>query len=234
MWSINLCLQFVSLNHFPLIYSLISIKSFSISIEKVIFNLIANHSIVSFHINKFWTKVLNIIIINKKNLFKTWINFLNICEIFSKQISYKTNWAFVEMIRIISFVLIITVYCVNVNSDRVETDGSATLNSLEDIEVLTYFLLWKYNYFQNNDYKVDETQFNSQDISNDNDINESKLRLFIENLKDNKLIQHITNSSSSLTSIDNTIKSCNNIDQSLVKKWQNNMSANKIKVLLQI
>ncbi len=138
------------------------------------------------------------------------------------------------MIRIISFVLIITVYCVNVNSDRVETDGSATLNSLEDIEVLTYFLLWKYNYFQNNDYKVDETQFNSQDISNDNDINESKLRLFIENLKDNKLIQHITNSSSSLTSIDNTIKSCNNIDQSLVKKWQNNMSANKIKVLLQI
>jgi hypothetical protein len=123
---------------------------------------------------------------------------------------------------------------VNVNSDRVETDGSATLNSLEDIEVLTYFLLWKYNYFQNNDYKVDETQFNSQDISNDNDINESKLRLFIENLKDNKLIQHITNSSSSLTSIDNTIKSCNNIDQSLVKKWQNNMSANKIKVLLQI
>ncbi len=143
------------------------------------------------------------------------------------------------MIRIISFVLIITVYCVNVNSDRIETDESVTLNSLEDIEVLTYFLLWKYNYFQNNNYKVDETQFNSRDdsfkdISKDSDINESKLRLFIENLKDNKLIQHITNSSSSLTSIDNTIKSCNNIDLRLVKKWQNNMSPNKIKVLLQL
>ncbi len=143
------------------------------------------------------------------------------------------------MIRIISFVLIITVYCVNVNSDRIETDESVTLNSLEDIEVLTYFLLWKYNYFQNNNYKVDETQFNSRDdsfkdISKDSDINESKLRLFIENLKDNKLIQHITNSSSSLTSIDNTIKSCNNIDHRLVKKWQNNMSPNKIKVLLQL
>ncbi len=143
------------------------------------------------------------------------------------------------MIRIISFVLIITVYCVNVNSDRIETDESVTLNSLEDIEVLTYFLLWKYNYFQNNNYKVDETQFNSRDdsfkdISKDSDINESKLRLFIENLKDNKLIQHITNSSSSLTSKDNTIKSCNNIDHILLKKWQNNMSPNKIKVLLQI
>ncbi|XP_054159217.1 metal cation symporter ZIP14-like [Oppia nitens] len=109
-------------------------------------------------------------------------------------------------------------------------DTKVTLSSLEDIEVLTYFLLWKYNYFHNNLHKKDETIFglNSDTFgaNDDEEDVESKLLGFLENLKDNKLIQHITNSSS-LSTFDT--RSCDNIDNRLIEKWQTNITSEKIR-----
>ena len=108
-------------------------------------------------------------------------------------------------------------------------DSKVTLNSLEDMEVLTYFLLWKYNYFQTNS-KSDKTEFSYNEASFEDIDIESKLLSFIENLKDNKLIQHITNSST-LSSIDTTIKSCDKLDDKIINKWHSKMSVHKIQSL---
>ena len=128
---------------------------------------------------------------------------------------------------VITIVLVLSaIHLLTINCNQSAID-SKVIDSLDDMEVLTYFLLWKYNYFHNN-YKTDEMDFSLTE-DNDSDI-ESKLLLFIENLKDNKLIQHITNSSS-ISSIDTTIRSCDNLDNKMIAKWQSKMSNNKIKSL---
>ncbi|CAG2179199.1 unnamed protein product, partial [Oppiella nova] len=129
----------------------------------------------------------------------------------------------------VSLLALSSIY-LSVDCNEVSIDPKVTLNSLEDVEVLTYFLLWKYNYFHNNNQRRDKTSFDLNDETfedNDSDI-ESKLLLFIENLKDNKLIQHITNSSS-VASIDTTIRSCDHIDNRLISKWATNTSTSKLR-----
>ena len=123
---------------------------------------------------------------------------------------------------------VLSLVALNLGSHRVMSDQKVTLNSMDDMEVLTYFLLSKYNYYRSGE-QTDQTSFDSSNSfgqsSSDMD---SKLLLFIENLKDNKLIQHMTNSSA--VSAINT-HSCDNLDTKLTEKWQKKISVSKIKSL---
>ncbi|KAJ6219153.1 hypothetical protein RDWZM_004965 [Blomia tropicalis] len=74
-----------------------------------------------------------------------------------------------------------------------------TLSTIEDVEMLTYFLLWKHDYFDN----TPDLNNIQGDLEEDVDrLSESKLREFIEKLKINHLI---TNSPSRF----NMTKDCN-------------------------
>lgn len=111
------------------------------------------------------------------------------------------------------------------------SDPKVTLDSLDDMEVLTYFLLWRYNYFRSAE-EINGMSFDSSDSSfghTGNDI-DSKLLLLIENLKDNKLMQYITNSSQT-PAIDAKTQTCDNLDKRLYEKWESKISVSKIKSL---
>nr|XP_027199780.1 zinc transporter ZIP14-like [Dermatophagoides pteronyssinus] len=94
------------------------------------------------------------------------------------------------------------------------SSNSYTLSSMDDVEMLTYFLLYRYGYF-NHTSDHHHHHHGKDDNQNDEDIlTESKLREFIEKIKINQLVPNKryeqSSSSSTLTSaaIDPKTKMC--------------------------
>lgn len=89
-----------------------------------------------------------------------------------------------------------------------QPQSSYTLSSIDDVEMLTYFLLWRYGYF-NTISDHHQHHNNRGDDQNDEDaLSESKLREFIEKIKINQLIPNQGFGQSSSSNVDLKTKMC--------------------------
>lgn len=115
-------------------------------------------------------------------------------------------------------------------STKNNEDDKLTIDSLKDIEVLTYFLLWKYHYFEESILR--DSFFETKHFKK-----KAQLRNFLENLKQEKFDEQYANLSLSFSSSFSSSKSlinCYNIDGNLADFQEIGVSRERIRKLCEL
>lgn len=119
----------------------------------------------------------------------------------------------------------------SLKSTKNNEDDKLTIDSLKDIEVLTYFLLWKYHYFEES--SLQGSLFEAKHLKK-----KAQLRNFLENLKQEKFDEQYANLSLSFSSSSSTssksLINCYNIGGNLADFQEIGVSRERIRKLCEL